>query len=99
MISGTFLYKFSVLLKCGLSTSAGNLLNCFSFFAVCNNRPVRVICCAGKWPEIAVYKQEDKQGHCDSMLCSLSSLGGLVKLFFILFSEDSTQNKLGLTLA
>ena len=31
------------------------------------------------------------------MLGSLSSLGELVKLFIILFSEDSTQNKLGLT--
>ena len=28
-------------------------------FAICNNCPVRVICCAGKWLEIAVYKQED----------------------------------------
>ena len=31
------------------------------------------------------------------MLGSLSSLGELVKLFIILLSEDSTQNKLGLT--
>ena len=30
------------------------------------------------------------------MLGSLSSLGELVKLFIILFSEDSTQDKLGL---
>ena len=37
------------------------------------------------------------KGHCDSMLGSLSSLGELVKLFIILLSEDSTQNKLGLT--
>ena len=31
------------------------------------------------------------------MLGSLSSPSELVKLFIILFSEDSTQNKLGLT--
>ena len=31
------------------------------------------------------------------MLGFLSSLGELVKLFIVLFSEDSTQNKLGLT--
>ena len=36
---------------CGLSTSAGNL---FFFFAVCNNRPVRVIGRAGKRPEIMI---------------------------------------------
>ena len=29
------------------------------------------------------------------MLGSLSSLGELVKLFIFLFSEDSTQNKVG----
>jgi len=43
------------------------------------------------------YGQQNCKGHCDSMLGSLSSLGELVKLFIILFSEDSTQNKLGLT--
>ena len=39
-------------ITCGLSTSAGNLLT--FFFAVCNNRPVRVIGRAGKRPEITV---------------------------------------------
>ena len=43
------------------------------------------------------YGQQKCKGHCDSMLGSLSSLGESVKLFIILFSEDSTQNKLGLT--
>ena len=57
MNSEAFLYKFSLLLMCGLSTSAGNLLN--FFFATCNNRPVQVICCAGKRLEITVYKQEN----------------------------------------
>ena len=41
--------------------------------------------------------QQNCKAHCDSMLGSLSSLGELVKLFIILFSDDSTQNKLGLT--
>ena len=41
--------------------------------------------------------QQNCKGHCDSMLGSLSSLGELVKLLIILLSEDSTQNKLGLT--
>ena len=45
------------------------------------------------FPQTEVYCK----GHCYSMLGSLSSLGELVKLFIILLSEDSTQNKLGLT--
>ena len=45
----------------------------------------------------SAYGQQSCKGHCDSMLGSLSSLGELVKLFIILFSEDTTQNKLGLT--
>ena len=45
----------------------------------------------------SAYGQQNCKGHCDNMLGSLSSLGELVKLFIILFSEDSTQNKLGLT--
>ena len=45
----------------------------------------------------SAYGQQNCKGHCDSMLGSLSSLGELVKLFIILLSEDSTQNKLGLT--
>ena len=45
----------------------------------------------------SAYWQQNCKGYWDSMLGSLSSLGELVKLFIILFSEDSTQNKLGLT--
>ena len=45
----------------------------------------------------SAYWQQNCKGHCGSMLGSLSSLGELLKLFIILFSEDSTQNKLGLT--
>ena len=41
----------------------------------------------------SAYWQQNCKGHCDSMLGSLSSLGGLVKLFIILLSEDSTQKK------
>ena len=37
---------------CGLSASAGNLLILFSPFG--KNQPIRVICRAGKWPEIMV---------------------------------------------
>ena len=44
----------------------------------------------------SAYGQQNCKGHLDSMLGSLSSLGELVKLFIILFSEDSTQNKQGL---
>ena len=47
--SEAFLNKFSLLLRCGLSSSAGNLLNGFCFFAICNNWLVRVICCAGNY--------------------------------------------------
>ena len=42
----------------------------------------------------SAYGQQNCKAHCDSML---GSLGELVKLFIILFSDDSTQNKLGLT--
>ena len=45
----------------------------------------------------SAYWQQNCKGHCDSMLGSLSSLAELVKLLIILLSEDSTQNKLGLT--
>ena len=45
----------------------------------------------------SAYGQQNCKGDCDSVLGSLSSLVELVKLFIILFSEDSTQNKLGLT--
>ena len=45
----------------------------------------------------SAYGQQNCTGHYDSMLGSLSSLGELVKLFIILFSDDSTQSKLGLT--
>ena len=45
----------------------------------------------------SAYWQQNCKGLCDSMLGSLSSLGELVKLLIILLSEDSTQNKLGLT--
>ena len=45
----------------------------------------------------SAYGQQNCKGYCDSMLGSLSSLDELVKLFIILFSEDSTQNKLGFT--
>ena len=48
----TFLPPKSWITTCGLSTSAGNLLT--FFFAVCNNRLVRVIGRAGKRPEITV---------------------------------------------
>ena len=41
----------------------------------------------------SAYGQQNCKAHCDSMLGSLSSLGELVKLFIILFSDDSTQNK------
>ena len=44
----------------------------------------------------SAYWQQYCKGHSDSMLGSLFSLGELVKLF-IMFSEDSAQNKLGLT--
>ena len=43
----------------------------------------------------SAYGQQNCKRHCDNMLGSLSSLGELVKLFIILFSDDSTQNKLG----
>ena len=39
---------------CGLSASAGNLLNLFSHFG--KKRPVRVICRAGNLPEITVLQ-------------------------------------------
>ena len=42
----------------------------------------------------SAYGQQNCKGRKDSMLGSLSSPGELVKLFIILFSEDSTQNKL-----
>ena len=45
----------------------------------------------------SAYGQQNCKGHYDSMLGSLSSLGELVKLYIILFSDDSTQSKLGLT--
>ena len=45
----------------------------------------------------STYGQQNCKAHCDSMLGSLSSLVELVKLFIILFSDDSTQNKLGRT--
>ena len=48
----TFSPPKSWITMCGLSTGAGNPLT-FSF-AVCNNRPVRVIGRAGKRPEITV---------------------------------------------
>ena len=44
----------------------------------------------------SAYWQQNCKGHCDSMLGSLSSLGELVKLFIMLFSEDSTLSELGL---
>ena len=47
----------TLLLRCRLPTSAGNLLNWF--FAICNNQQVQVICCAGKHLEITLYKQGD----------------------------------------
>jgi len=37
---------------CGLSASAGNLLILFPPFG--KNQPMRLICRAGKWPEITV---------------------------------------------
>ena len=52
----TFSPPKSWITTCGLSTSAGNLLT--FFFAVCNNRPVRVIGRAGKRPEITVITSD-----------------------------------------
>jgi len=37
---------------------------CWIFFPVCNNQPVRVICCAGKQPEITVYLDYSKDVFC-----------------------------------
>jgi len=48
-----YLAQLSFVFGCGLSASAGNLLNLFSPFG--KNRPVRVICRAGKRPEITVH--------------------------------------------
>jgi len=45
----------------------------------------------------SAYWQQNCKGRCDSMLGSLSSFVELVKIFIILLSEDSTQNKLRLT--
>ena len=53
-------------ITCGLSTSAGNLLT--FFFAVCNNRPVRVIGRAGKRPEITVSPEINYTCHSDEGL-------------------------------
>ena len=47
-----FRHRKSWITTCGLSTGAGNPLT--FFFAVCNNRPVRVIGRAGNRPEITV---------------------------------------------
>ena len=55
-------------ITCGLSTSAGNLLT--FFFAVCNNRPVRVIGRAGKRPEITVVV-------CTIVVIMIFSLGAM----------------------
>ena len=44
----------------------------------------------------SAYWQQNCKVHCDSMLGSLSSLVELVKIFILLSSADSTQNKLDL---
>ena len=56
-----FRHRKSWITTCGLSTGAGNPLT--FFFAVCNNRPVRVIGRAGNRPEITV--------HCSAIVIQL----------------------------
>ena len=45
--------RISFVFGCGLSASAGNLLNFFSCY--CKKWPMRVIYCAGNRPEITVH--------------------------------------------
>ena len=79
-----------IILKCVLSTSAGNLLT--FFFPVCNNPPVRVISRVGKWPEITVVCCLRGQTH---QTCSYFNIAWLLTLRILPFwSYCQTQSQM-----
>ena len=66
------------------------------FFATCNNRPVQVICCAGKRLEITVYKQEDNaaMGILVSALIARWSVWGTYNSFSALICSNGYSTTL-----